>query len=67
MKEITITGNGILLKGERMILPSSLHQKSIILAHQGSHPGVSGIQRHLQSHFFFFDMEKKIEDFVYKC
>ena len=32
LPEITITGNGILLKGERIILPEKLHQKAIELA-----------------------------------
>jgi len=38
LPEITTTGNGILLKGDRIILPESLHQDAIDLAHRGSHP-----------------------------
>ena len=67
MNEITVTGNGILLKGSRMILPNSLQSKAIELAHQGAHPGRSGLARRLRYHFFFHDMSKAIEEFVLKC
>ena len=43
LSEITSTGNGILLEGERIILPESLHDTAICLAHKGSHPGRSGL------------------------
>ena len=45
LPEITSIGNSILLKGERIILPESLHDTAIRLAHQGSHPGRSGLAR----------------------
>ena len=34
------------------------------LAHRGSHPGESSIERRLRYHFFFYDMQKKVKDFV---
>ena len=67
LPQITVTGNGILLKDERMILPKSLHLEAIKLAHQGSHTGQSGIQRRLRYHFFFHDMNKFVEQFVTTC
>ena len=67
LSQITVTGNGILLKDERMILPKSLHLEAIKLAHQGSHTGQSGIQRRLRYHFFFHDMNKAVEHFVTTC
>ena len=47
LPEITVTRNGILLKDERIILPDSLQNHSIQLAHQGNHPGRSGLERRL--------------------
>ena len=47
---ITVTGNGILLKEERIILRKSLQQDAINLAHQGAHPGQSGVLRRLRYH-----------------
>ena len=52
LNEITITGNGILLKLDRIILPESLQDTVIQLAHRGSHVGQSGLERRLRYHFF---------------
>ena len=65
--EITIAGNGIMLKGERIILPESLQDAAIQLAHRGSHLGQSGIERRLRYHFFFHDMHPKVKQFVESC
>ena len=52
LPEITVTGNGILLKGDRIILPIALQDVAIKLAHQGSHAGQSSMERRLRYHFF---------------
>ena len=65
--EITVTGNDILCKGDRLILPDSLQPLAIQLCHRGSHPGQSSMQRRLRSHFFFHDMNFKIEKFIHEC
>ena len=39
---ITTTNSGILLKDDRIILPKTLHEDAVQLAHQGSHVGQSG-------------------------
>ena len=65
--EITATGNGILLKNERIILPESLHEVAINLAHRRSHPGQTGLERRLRYHFFFHDMQKKVQRYVSQC
>ena len=67
LPELTITGNGIILKEDRIVLPSSLQQKAIELAHRGAHPGQSGMGRRLRCHFFFHDMYKLVEKFVKEC
>jgi hypothetical protein len=67
LSEITIAGNGILFKGERIILPESLQSAAIQLAHRGSHPGRSGIERRLRYHFFFHNMHSKVKQFVENC
>ena len=65
--ELTLSGNGMILKGERIILPEKLHELAIELAHRGAHPGQSGLMRRLRNHFFFHDMDKKVKEFVQKC
>ena len=64
---ITVTGNGILLKDDRIILPKSLQREAIVLAHQGNHPGQSGIECRLWYHFFFHNMDVGIENFINTC
>ena len=63
LQKITETGNGILLKDERIILQDSLQNHVIQLALRGNHPG-SGLKKHLRSHFFFFNLNKKVKQFV---
>ena len=64
---ITITGNGTLLKDDRIILPESLHLEAIQLAHQGSYPGETGIQRRLRYHFFFHELNGKVHSHISPC
>ena len=64
---ITVTGNGILFKEKRLIFPKSLQQDAINLAHQGAHPGQSGVLRRLRYHFFFHDMDKMVSQTLSKC
>ena len=67
LPELIITGNGIILKEDRIVLPRSLQQTAIELAHRGAHPGQSGMERRLRYHFFFHDMYKLVEKFVREC
>ena len=67
LPDLTVTGNGILLKDDRMVLPDKLQDVAIRLAHKGCHPGRSGIERRLRYHFFFHDMFTKVKNFVLGC
>ena len=67
LEDMTITGNGILLKDDRIVLPESLQGLAIELAHRGSHPGRSGIERRLRFHFFFHEMYEKVGKYVQNC
>ena len=67
LPEITITGNGILLKGDRIVLPTKLQNLAISLAHQGSHPGQNSMERRLRFHFYFHDMSPKVSMFLASC
>ena len=55
------------MKDEKIILPEALHDIAIKKAHQGAHPGMSGMKRRLRSHFWFPKMDAKIEKFVSGC
>ena len=53
-------GEWNLFKVDRIILPKSLQEKAIALAHCGSHPGQSGMERRLNYHFFSYNMLEKV-------
>jgi hypothetical protein len=65
--QLTVTGNGIILKDERIVLPEKLQEMAIQIAHRGAHPGQSGLERRLRYHFFLHDMNKKVKEFVQSC
>ena len=65
--ELTVTGNDLLLKGERIVLPASLQLIATELAHKGAHPGQCGLVRRLRSHFYFHGMDKMTKQFVENC
>ena len=67
LDEVTISGNNILLKSDRIILPEVLQKKVLKLAHKGSHPGISSMERRLRTHFFFHNMQSKVIDFANSC
>ena len=54
MHKLTLTGNGILLKEEQMVLPTSLQLPAIELCHRGAHPGKSGLDRRMRPTTFIF-------------
>ena len=64
---ITVTGNVILLKDDRIILPESLHLQAIQLAHRSSHPGETGIQKRLRYHFFFHELNDEVHNHIATC
>ena len=48
LDEITITANDILMKSDRIVSPMKLQTKAISLAHKGSRPGISQLERRLR-------------------
>lgn len=65
--DIIYLANGTLMMKDRIILPSSLHDKAIRLAHMGAHPGQNGLLRRLRSHFYIVNLDKQVKEFVELC
>ena len=59
--------NYIIHRGDQMLLPKSLQQETISLAHEGSHPGQDAIKRRLRAHFWFPGMDNAIKLQVENC
>ena len=67
LHEITVSDEGMVMRGERIILPQTLIGRALQKAHQGSHPGMSCLKRRIRSHFWFPKMDKHVEEYVAKC
>ena len=65
--QLAISDEDFTLKGDRIVLPTSLHEAAITKAHQGSHPGMTCLKRRLRSHFWFPKMNKLIEEKISSC
>ena len=59
--------NGTLFKGDKIILPLSLQESVIRLAHSGSHCGQNRIKRRIRSHFYFPKLSEKVQAYVENC
>ena len=67
LDRITLSDEGLLLKDDKIIMPSSLTSKALEKAHQGGHPGMSCMKRRIRAHFWFPNMDTHIEEFVKGC
>ena len=65
--EITSLANGTLLMQDRIILPETLHDKAVRLAHMGAHPGQNGLLQSLRSHFYMIGLDERVKKFVETC
>ena len=65
--ELTVSGRGLLLKGDRIVLPRVLQKKAIEIAHRGAHPGIDGLCRRLRYNYFFHEMNKKVTEYTTRC
>ena len=65
--EVTITEGGLILRGERIILPRDLLKRAIEKAHQGGHPGESSLKRRFRMHFWYPGINKAVKEKVKRC
>ena len=59
-------GMDILLRGERVVLPQTLVQEALAIAHQG-HMGIGKTKRYLRSCLWFPGMDNHVEKMVKRC
>ena len=58
--------NGILMKGEKIVIPEALEDDIVKIAHEG-HMGIVKCKQFLRSKVWFPKMDKKIETEIFKC
>ena len=67
ISEITVLNNGPLLKQDKIILPHSLHKKTISLAHNGSRPWQNALKQRLRNHFHIKNLDIKLIKHIRDC
>jgi hypothetical protein len=65
VSELSIT-HGVIIRGRRIVLPTSLHKKVIDTAHEG-HQGLVKTKQLLRSRVWFPGLEKKVESCINTC
>ena len=58
--------DGVLLRGDRIVLPNSLRVSAVKIAHEG-HMGVEKSKQFLRGAVWFPSMDQMVEDLVRKC
>ncbi|XP_062557174.1 uncharacterized protein K02A2.6-like [Armigeres subalbatus] len=58
--------NGVVVREDRIILPSKLRQKALDIAHRG-HPGVVTMKRNLREKVWWPYMDRGVENHVQEC
>lgn len=64
--EITIVSNGLLLKGNKIIIPKSLRSKAVRLAHEG-HQGIVKTKKLIREKIWFPGIDKAVNEAIAKC
>ena len=65
--QLTISDSGLIMKGEKIVLPEILIDHAIQKAHQGGHPGMTTMKRRLRAHFWCPQLNNRVQDMVNNC
>ena len=61
--ELTVTTNGIILRGSRIVIPESLQQRAIDIAHE-THPGLSKTKALIREKIWFPNIDNMVKQTV---
>lgn len=65
-QELSVTQNGVILRGTKLVMPNELRKRTIKLAHQG-HQGIVKTKQALRTKVWWPAMGKMAEDYVKRC
>lgn len=60
------SAEGVLLRGNRLVIPTKLQERIITLAHE-AHPGMAAMKRRLRQKVWWPQMDKQVESCVKRC
>ena len=66
LNELSITADGIIIRGHRVIIPASLQQRTIALAHEG-HQGIVKTKELLRSTVWFPNIDSMVSNTIQTC
>ena len=64
--ELTVTSTGIVLRGSRIVIPKSLQQRAIDIAHE-THPGITKTKALIREKIWFPDIDNLVKTTVDQC
>ena len=65
-QELSLSENGIILRGDRICIPAALQRRVVRLAHEG-HQGSTRTKQLLRSSVWFPGMDRLVEDVIKSC
>ena len=65
--QLTVLDTGLVMKGEKIVLPETMIKTAIEKAHQGGHPGMTTMKRRLRTHFWCPQLNERVEKVVKGC
>jgi len=64
--ELSITRQGIMLRGTRIVIPTTLQDKMLSLAHEG-HLGITKTKALLRTKVWFLEMSSRVKSLIKNC
>ena len=64
--ELTVTNKGIILRGSKIVIPETLEQEAIDIAHE-SHLGISKTKALMRKKIWFPNMDRMVQDTLDNC
>ena len=65
--QLTALDTGLIMKGEKIVLPEAMIKTAIEKAHQGGHPGMTTMKRRLRMHFWCPQLNERVQKVVKNC
>lgn len=65
-QELAVTPDGVVLRGCRIVMPTTLRKRTVSLAHQG-HQGIVKTKQHLRTKVWWPHINGDVDDWVKRC
>ena len=66
LDELSVTEEGLILRNHRIVIPTSLQEQIVNLAHEG-HQGIIRTKQLIREHVWFGNIDKMVEDKIANC